>query len=156
MLTAEQLKGACAEYLTRKRRMAVIFEAGVIKRGRLRADVLGMNLKRNVVVIETKSSVSDYRSDKKWRGYLPYCNQFYFCFEESVYKKLKKELPKDAGIIVVKEKPEGKRLYPIRVVQNVRRSEIDPDVLLDLALRMVYRSADANRFGKTVNAKVHL
>jgi hypothetical protein len=155
ILTAEDLKLATAQMLVKKRRMAVIFEAGVVKRGRLRADVLAMNLRKNVVIVETKSSVSDYRSDKKWIHYLQYCSEFYFCFEESVYLKLKKELPKDVGIIVVKPKPEGKRLYPIHIAQKAVNRTVDPEVLLDLALRMVYRSADVKRYGKVVNSKVH-
>jgi len=102
-----------------------------------------------------KSSMADFRSDKKWRKYIPFCSQFYFAFEESVYQKLKKELPKDVGIIVVRPKPEGKRLYPIRVVRRAKSQEIDPEVLLDLALRMVYRTSDFNGYRKIVNGKVY-
>lgn len=42
-----------------------------------RADVIGYRGDK-IVIIEVKSSSGDYKRDKKWREYLPYCHDFYF------------------------------------------------------------------------------
>lgn len=42
-----------------------------------RADVVGYK-ENHIVIVEVKASRSDYRRDKKWREYLPYCHEFYF------------------------------------------------------------------------------
>lgn len=43
-----------------------------------RADILCLNSKDEVIILETKSSWEDYKSDKKWSYYLDWCNKFYF------------------------------------------------------------------------------
>ena len=43
-----------------------------------RVDVMGLNSKGFYIVIEVKSSVADFRSDDKWRDYLPFADQMYF------------------------------------------------------------------------------
>lgn len=43
-----------------------------------RADILCLNSKDEVIILETKSSWEDYKSDKKWPYYLDWCNKFYF------------------------------------------------------------------------------
>ena len=55
-------------------------ELGVCAWGKLRADILAVNLKSEVVICEVKSSVADYTNDSKWEEYLPYCNRFFFVF----------------------------------------------------------------------------
>ena len=44
-----------------------------------RVDVIGLNGKGRFIIIEIKSSVSDFRADTKWHEYPPYGDQFYFC-----------------------------------------------------------------------------
>jgi hypothetical protein len=52
----------------------------VLPNGR-RADVIGFNSDKKIVVIEAKASKSDFLNDKKWKEYLVYCDEFYFCIE---------------------------------------------------------------------------
>ncbi len=47
---------------------------------------------------EVKVSRSDFLGDDKWRGYLPYCNEFYFVAPPKVIDLA--ELPADAGLLV--------------------------------------------------------
>jgi len=49
-------------------------------------------------VYEIKVSRSDFLQDDKWRGYLPYCNQFYFVCPPGVIDK--SEIPPEAGLLV--------------------------------------------------------
>ena len=76
VLIADVIKATIAKRYKAKHR-AVFFEIGVVSGGKLRADVLALAMNGHVVIVEVKSSVADFRTDKKMEGYLPYCNQFY-------------------------------------------------------------------------------
>lgn len=52
--------------------------------GSQRADILCVDKNFEFVIVETKSSWEDFRSDHKWQSYLDWCNQFYFAAEEEV------------------------------------------------------------------------
>ncbi len=62
-----------------------------------RVDVIGLNDETEFVIVEIKSSVEDFRSDRKWREYLPFCERFYFAVSERFPDRL---LPGDCGVIV--------------------------------------------------------
>lgn len=48
-----------------------------LKTGR-RIDVAAIDKAGKISAIEVKVSMSDFRGDKKWQEYLPYCDAFYF------------------------------------------------------------------------------
>lgn len=63
-----------------------------------RADVLAIGGGYGITIVEVKSSVSDFNTDKKWSDYLKSCDAFYFCSDkktiehiEQVIKDHKKE-----------------------------------------------------------------
>ncbi len=43
-----------------------------------RADVMALGPKGEIVICEVKSGLEDYRVDRKWGEYLPFCDAFYF------------------------------------------------------------------------------
>lgn len=43
-----------------------------------RADIMALGPRGEIVIVEVKSSVEDYRTDRKWGEYAPYCDAFYF------------------------------------------------------------------------------
>src|SRR5579862_647245 len=43
-----------------------------------RADILALDRKGSVAIVEVKSSVDDYRNDRKWPEYGEFCDMFYF------------------------------------------------------------------------------
>lgn len=43
-----------------------------------RADLMAINAKGELWIVEIKSSPVDYLSDHKWRDYMEYCDRFYF------------------------------------------------------------------------------
>ena len=43
-----------------------------------RADVMALGPRGELVIVEVKSSLEDFRADQKWREYQPYCDAFYF------------------------------------------------------------------------------
>jgi len=62
-----------------------------------RVDVMALDRGGLLAVVEVKSSLADYRSDNKWREYLPYCDAFYFAVAEDFDRSA---LPGDVGIMV--------------------------------------------------------
>ncbi|MEC7539024.1 MAG: MmcB family DNA repair protein, partial [Pseudomonadota bacterium] len=81
------------------------------KSGR-RVDLIALDRKGIVTVVEIKSSVADYRSDKKWHEYLEYCDRFFFAVAADFPLEM---LPETCGVIladgfgasVLREPPEG-------------------------------------------------
>jgi len=62
-----------------------------------RADVCALGPKGEIVIVEVKSSVADFRSDQKWPEYAPYCDRFYFAVGHGFPKNL---IPESTGLIV--------------------------------------------------------
>lgn len=56
---------------------------------------------------EIKVARSDFLSDKKWKNYLPYCQEFYFVSPHDVIRK--EEVPESAGLIHATKN--GTKLY---------------------------------------------
>lgn len=138
--SALQIKQHVSRYFTEKN-YAVHFEVGLLSAGTLRADVLAMNMGQRLVIVEVKSSVQDFTTDKKWQQYAKYCDQFYFAMGRDTYDKLKKrdKLPR-CGVFVV----DGTvcHLYGRSSVVKIN----DPEVRQNLVTRMAYRSANVTRY----------
>ena len=49
------------------------------------------------MIVEVKSSVADFKSDRKWPEYVPYCDQFYFAVAADFPSEL---IPEEAGLII--------------------------------------------------------
>ena len=62
-----------------------------------RADVMALGRKGDIVIVEVKSGLEDFRVDRKWPEYAPFCDAFYFAvapeFPDGV-------LPDEPGLIV--------------------------------------------------------
>src|SRR5512147_1276630 len=43
-----------------------------------RADVVGLSPSGDVLIVEIKSCLIDYRTDSKWQDYLDFCDRLYF------------------------------------------------------------------------------
>lgn len=62
-----------------------------------RADLMGLSPKGQIVIVEVKSGLEDFRTDQKWREYGPYCDQFYFAVAPEFPQAI---LPDEPGLIV--------------------------------------------------------
>ena len=62
-----------------------------------RADVAGLGQAGEIIIVECKSCLEDYRVDQKWREYAPYCDAFYFAVAEDFPREA---IPEDVGLIV--------------------------------------------------------
>lgn len=62
-----------------------------------RADLAGLGPKGEMVIVEIKSGVADYRADQKWPEYFDWCDRFFFAVSERFPADL---LPGEAGLII--------------------------------------------------------
>lgn len=63
----------------------------------LRVDVMGLGPKGELWVVECKSSREDFTSDKKWHGYLEWCDRFFWAVDVDFPVEL---LPDESGLII--------------------------------------------------------
>lgn len=63
----------------------------------LRVDVMALGPKGEIWIIECKSSRADYMVDRKWQGYLPWCDRFFWAVDGDFPTEL---LPADSGLII--------------------------------------------------------
>ncbi len=72
-----------------------------LRNGR-RADLMGVDAKDRIVIVEIKVSRADLLGDGKWRDYLDYCDRFYWAVPESLAGLLDDDhfLPDAAGLLV--------------------------------------------------------
>lgn len=63
----------------------------------LRVDVMALGPKGEVWIIECKSSRADYLADQKWKGYLPWCDRFFWAVGGDFPTEL---LPEGTGLML--------------------------------------------------------
>lgn len=122
---SSKLTTATTYYWTKKLFSSYV-ELGMCSRklGTLRADVISMNMKKEIVITEIKSGWQDFNSDKKWRKYLDYCNKFYFCFTQDFWEQkgdvIKERLEGTNAGVMILSKDTGRLL----VVKNAKKSKM--------------------------------
>jgi hypothetical protein len=62
-----------------------------------RADIFGLGRNGELIVIEIKSSVADYRADHKWADYKKYADRLYFAVPREFPLQL---IPDECGLMV--------------------------------------------------------
>jgi hypothetical protein len=62
-----------------------------------RADVLAVDGRGEIWIVEIKSSVEDFRADSKWPDYRLHCDRLYFATHAGVPEDL---FPSDSGLIL--------------------------------------------------------
>ena len=63
----------------------------------LRVDVMALGPKGEIWIIECKSSRADYMTDQKWRGYLEWCDRFFWAVDGDFPVQV---LPEASGVII--------------------------------------------------------
>lgn len=107
-LITEKLHQAAVFYWAKKT-YSVHKEVGVERWGARRLDVMAIDFVGNMVGVEVKSCLADYRADKKWRDYLSHTTQLFFLFPPSImksrcYPEIKAEIiAEGAGILTLSE-----------------------------------------------------
>lgn len=113
--------------------MATVTE--VILRTGHRADIMAIDAKGQITIVEVKSSVADFRADRKWDAYVAFCDRFYFAVGDDFPAEL---IPDGCGLIVADA-------YDATIL---RESPLTP-------LAAARRRTLLLRFGQTAAARLH-
>jgi hypothetical protein len=62
-----------------------------------RVDVIALGPRAEILVVEVKSSVADFRADRKWQDYLEFCDRFAFAVGPEFPHEL---LPPEVGLMI--------------------------------------------------------
>jgi hypothetical protein len=90
-----------------------------------RADLVALNERGEIWIVEIKSSVEDLRADHKWEDYRAHCDRLFFAFTQDLPHEI---FPKDTGLIVADafgahmlcDAPEHRLPAPTRKLMTVR------------------------------------
>ncbi len=74
---------------------APLLEVG-LPNGR-RADIMALGPKGDIFIVEVKSGLLDFKTDRKWGEYAPYCDAFAFAVAPEFPREI---LPEEPGLIV--------------------------------------------------------
>lgn len=141
---AQALKEASA-YKFFGYRYSMTYELGLAAWGRRRADVIGCKISGDLVMIEVKSSVADFRADDKFKQYLKYTDRFYFAFTQKTWDKIQakesllERIPKRAGVLVLAD--DG---Y-MKVAKSAKRRDVDPEIRVSILARLAWRAGDLSK-----------
>lgn len=69
----------------------------VVPTAGLRVDVMALGPKGEIWVVECKSSRTDFMTDRKWHGYLEWCDRFFWAVDADFPTDL---LPEGTGLIL--------------------------------------------------------
>jgi len=108
-------------------------EEFVPERGK-RVDVLALGPKGEIWVIECKSSRTDFTSDRKWGGYLEWCDRYFWAVDADFPVEL---LPEDTGLIIADAYgAEIVRMGPEEKLPGARRRAMTLRIARDAARRL--------------------
>ncbi|MBH0111422.1 MmcB family DNA repair protein [Novosphingobium sp. YJ-S2-02] len=116
----------------------------MLRNGR-RADLMGIDARGQVILVEIKVSRADLLGDGKWTDYLDYCDRFYWALPPSLDRApLETEafLPESCGVIVADGyDAEILRPAPLRQMAAARR-KVEVERLARTALRRLVVGSD--------------
>ena len=81
--------------LLRSRKFSTVTELPLAS-GR-RADIVALAPDATILIVETKSSIADFRADTKWPEYRAHCDRLYFAISDQIPSEI---MPADAGLII--------------------------------------------------------
>jgi hypothetical protein len=90
-----------------------------------RADLVALNERGEIWIVEIKSSVEDLRADQKWEDYRAHCDRLFFAFTQDLPCGI---FPEQTGLIVADaygahlhcEAPEHRLPAPTRKLMTIR------------------------------------
>jgi hypothetical protein len=100
-----------------------------------RVDVIAIDGGGEALIVEIKSSIADFRADRKWIEYLPYCDLFYFAVPDGFPREL---LPPDCGVMVA----DG---YGAAILRPAPRLAMNASRRRALTLRLAYTASQRLR-----------
>lgn len=100
----------------------------------LRVDLISLGPKGELWIVECKSGRADFRSDRKWQGYLDWCDRYFWAVDGDFPVDL---LPEDTGLIQADAfGAEILRMAPETKLAGARRVKVQRDFARVAALRL--------------------
>ncbi|PSL19995.1 MmcB family DNA repair protein [Shimia abyssi] len=100
----------------------------------LRVDVMALGPKGELWVVECKSSRADFQTDKKWQGYLEWCDRYFWAVDTAFPTEL---LPEGTGLIMADAyDAEIIRMGPEDKLAGARRKKLIQKFAMDSARRL--------------------
>jgi len=96
-----------------------------------RADILALGRGGDFAIIEIKTSVADFRADRKWSEYRDFADRFYFAVSNNFPAAL---IPEDCGLIVADA-------FAASVIRQGRTSALAPSRRRAMTLRFALAAA---------------
>lgn len=103
----------------------------VLANGR-RADIAGVSPDGAIHIVEVKSSIQDFRADKKWTSYIEYCDYFYFASLPTLDSKI---FPAGTGIIAADQ-------YGAAIIEDAPLVKLAPARRKQFLLRFSHHAAN--------------
>ena len=101
-----------------------------------RADLIGIDPKGLITIIEIKSSVEDFNVDKKWHEYKEFCDQFYFASCIDVPENI---FPESEGFILADQ-------HGCEIIRQAEEHKLAPATRKSITLK--FARAAAQRLDK--------
>lgn len=96
-----------------------------------RADVVALDEKGKILIIEIKSSVADFTSDSKWPDYKSFCDRFYFATHQNVPAEI---FPDTEGLIIADK-------HGCEIIREAKEATLSAPVRKALTLRFARHAA---------------
>jgi hypothetical protein len=107
-----------------------------------RADVVALAADGALLIVEIKTSVADFRADRKWRDYAAHCDRLYFAISDEMPREM---MPEEAGLIVADR-------YGAEIVREPPARAIAPATRRAVMLR--FALAAANRLHRLADPSI--
>jgi hypothetical protein len=65
--------------------------------GGRRCDLMALDERGGIAIVEIKSCLADFRADRKWPAYRDWCDRFYFAVDADFPRRM---IPEDCGLIL--------------------------------------------------------
>ncbi len=100
----------------------------------MRVDLMALGPRGEIWVVECKSCRADYRADRKWQGYLEYCDRFFWAVDADFPAEM---LPAETGLIIADAwGAEVMRMGPEAPLPGARRKAVTQRFARHAALRL--------------------
>lgn len=100
-----------------------------------RTDLIGLDRKGQVIIIEIKSSIEDFKVDQKWHEYREFCDRFYFATSPMVPANI---FPENEGFIVADS-------YSCEILREANENKLAPATRKAITLKFARKAAERLR-----------
>ena len=145
-------RGVCRLFL----RNQIMVQSEVTLRNNRRVDLMGINAKGEIIIVEIKCARGDLLGDQKWTEYLEYCDRFFWAVPAGFdARPIDQEafLPERTGLIIA-DAYDGEIARPAALIPlSAPRRKTETQRLARLAMRRLMGLADPDPVMSLIEAE---